>query len=1327
MSTTNFELCNDISCNDYDATAVLYVSLSAFRDIFKFETTEITNNALSDSALESSQNITYYVNASSFPVINPAHAMMDASGSEGIIFTSPSSQSNLLKHDFIYYLGKSILGNATSIGLFNNISEMKRGMEVLGWSNKENTESVFNNAYNNSDGLKNIIYSSESSNQDNIPSSNTIILSSTYEFTDPNYEDPLLITGNNGEYLFTDSGGTINDYSSSEKRSITFDAGENNTFQIMIVNLEFEASSYSFYDRLGITASNSLSDLNTSSSNLSLTTAPLLSNFLYETVNTNPTNVWGNSYNQTHSGNGGWLFPQTHNNSSVTTDTWLDINTRYIRFYFTSDSSIQKFGWQIKIRNKNQSSATTEEDTVNVYFKQNTDASVSPYFLFYTDKQYSNKIKKIEKNMKYRFYYNSPVNIIDSGHPFWFGSTNTHQSSLDSQITLKPSDVSRSRTAGIQPGEYLDIKVDINYTGDLFYYCTVHSEMINQFHLSYPIDSNNPTKRILEQIKEVEPNRLTVNTSTSSNSNSNSSYDIQNSTIQGSVVFDKYVHRYDWYGYATPITLTGEYTFYDSGGSSGNYANAAKNAITFDAGEKNVIFIKIISLSFEASTTYTYHWDRLGITAANNTTDLETDNLNSTIAPELSAFLYQSQNDDPTAGYNNRYVVDSNGDPITGGYIFPSSHLTDSVGNSNVVTDTWFKINARYVRFYFYSDSSINEPGWDIKLAPGIPSSNESSVSRKNILEKISHIADGSSINTNKNTSITLQNVLIQKEISISEISLTGSLINYTPPDNTTHLIYEFTTNFTWDNNTVINGADAIIKLSTYVDSSQLNNSEYIHLKNLSEIRHTHKQLIDTTDSSWSSGKTIEVKAQVLNLNYSALVHYTNLSQSSVIKPTLNLIALGTKENENSNTKSSVIEKLAFISNGSSHPTNKNTSFTTPNVNTAISVPTTLTSLYSINYTPPDDTKYIKFSFIAKMTWDDINTTINGHDSLLVWGIYVNNTLVKNTLKKVRVGNLIEEDHIQKYTFDIQSDSSWSSGKIIEIRGYSIYNDYPVKIFFTNHSQTVVQPKVEITSVGDIVQTQNESQILEKIHQLTDGSNETTNVTSAQTIPISTLTDINGSSIDYTPPTDTERIIVKFKAFATWNDQNTTINGPDSIMKWSIYVDNQEITQSTKYIHIGNLTEQFCTQEYIFDINSNYSNQEAEGKFSSWTTSKNIKIKGFSIYNGENPVKLHYSNVETAVVKPELTIISIGNTSSDASTIEGSNILNTTGIQSVPLIEGDSINYYWTIKQSSVPDRKYRIKLHLTNNTNNTNTIPVDSIANTSEYPNITSHGVPTF
>ena len=56
--------------------------------------------------------------------------------------------------------------------------------------------------------------------------------------------------------------------------------------------------------------------------------------------------------------------------------------------------------------------------------------------------------------MKYRFYYNNPVNVIDTGHPFWFGSTNTHQSTLDSQITLKPSDVS-----GVEHQEYSQVNI----------------------------------------------------------------------------------------------------------------------------------------------------------------------------------------------------------------------------------------------------------------------------------------------------------------------------------------------------------------------------------------------------------------------------------------------------------------------------------------------------------------------------------------------------------------------------------------------------------------------------------------------------------------------------------------------------------------------------------------------------------------------------------------------------------------------------------------------------------------------------------------------------
>jgi hypothetical protein len=156
MSSTNFELCNDISCNNYDATAMFYVNLSTFRNIFKFETTDISNNELPASSLtDTSANITYYVDSSILPEINPAHAMMDASGSEGITFTSTTRASNLLKHDFLYYIAKELLGSATSIGLYNNIAEMKASLEELGWSNKTNLETTFATANNSGNGMQN--------------------------------------------------------------------------------------------------------------------------------------------------------------------------------------------------------------------------------------------------------------------------------------------------------------------------------------------------------------------------------------------------------------------------------------------------------------------------------------------------------------------------------------------------------------------------------------------------------------------------------------------------------------------------------------------------------------------------------------------------------------------------------------------------------------------------------------------------------------------------------------------------------------------------------------------------------------------------------------------------------------------------------------------------------------------------------------------------------------------------------------------------------------------------------------------------------------------
>lgn len=152
----DFILYDDISYNTYHASAVFYVSLSEFRNIFQFQTTEISNNYLDINVLfDLSSNIQYYVNSSLFQTINPAHAMMDASESEGIVFTSQNYYSNLLKHDYVYYIGKQLTGHTSGVALFTNVEQLKNDIEELGWQFKNSFIQKLINADNSGNGLTN--------------------------------------------------------------------------------------------------------------------------------------------------------------------------------------------------------------------------------------------------------------------------------------------------------------------------------------------------------------------------------------------------------------------------------------------------------------------------------------------------------------------------------------------------------------------------------------------------------------------------------------------------------------------------------------------------------------------------------------------------------------------------------------------------------------------------------------------------------------------------------------------------------------------------------------------------------------------------------------------------------------------------------------------------------------------------------------------------------------------------------------------------------------------------------------------------------------------
>jgi hypothetical protein len=155
-SPFNFQLCNENECLDYSATAVYYVSLSTLRNVFKFKTTEITNNELPASTFSNaSADITYYLNEQLFPDINPANAMMDNTFSEGAIALSNSSTSNLMKHDYLRYLANETIGNYWLTPLMYNYHQLKQEIEQNSWDFNTNLRAILTNAYNGGNGLTN--------------------------------------------------------------------------------------------------------------------------------------------------------------------------------------------------------------------------------------------------------------------------------------------------------------------------------------------------------------------------------------------------------------------------------------------------------------------------------------------------------------------------------------------------------------------------------------------------------------------------------------------------------------------------------------------------------------------------------------------------------------------------------------------------------------------------------------------------------------------------------------------------------------------------------------------------------------------------------------------------------------------------------------------------------------------------------------------------------------------------------------------------------------------------------------------------------------------
>ncbi len=150
--------------------------------------------------------------------------------------------------------------------------------------------------------------------------------------------------------------------------------------------------------------------------------------------------------------------------------------------------------------------------------------------------------------------------------------------------------------------------------------------------------------------------------------------------------------------------ITNLTTFTDSGGTGGGYSSNENYSITFDAGVGRTINLEYISLAYEHTGTKLY--DRMGF---------QTSNDNITYTNPALAGLHTTDNTNPPFGQN--YVNNGQQSADTTGNVFPdgTSFITS---NGGLLT---YNSGARYIKFFFFSDGSAQDAGWEIEITPSTP------------------------------------------------------------------------------------------------------------------------------------------------------------------------------------------------------------------------------------------------------------------------------------------------------------------------------------------------------------------------------------------------------------------------------------------------------------------------------------------------------------------------------------------------------------------------------------------------------------------------------
>lgn len=154
-----------------------------------------------------------------------------------------------------------------------------------------------------------------------------------------------------------------------------------------------------------------------------------------------------------------------------------------------------------------------------------------------------------------------------------------------------------------------------------------------------------------------------------------------------------------------------------------------------------------------------------------------------------------------------------------------------------------------------------------------------------------------------------------------------------------------------------------------------------------------------------------------------------------------------------------------------------------------------------------------------------------------------------------------------------------------------------------------------MANLTDTFSAASGNNVLEEIQCVPDGRTVTVssgtytlqNVAGTQTLTDS-YTDVNGSKINYTPPSGTKYIKYQYNFHI-----DPVPNSYYGLSHYRIYVDGSDVTEAMKtfahqYYSTYGYGNQMMIMNYVFDLTAP-TTDAASGKFAGWTSAKEIVVK----------------------------------------------------------------------------------------------------------------------